>query len=639
MRIKVTSGGKTWEFAVREGGASVTVGRRGSCDIVVEDTSVSDLHVRIDKFMNVWNYTDQMSDAGTLQNGESRYSGELKDGDVLKLGNTTLTVLSLLTTNEVAKGPEPMFARQAVDAAPVFQSPVAAEPDAGVPHLRPESTKAKYDRKPRVEDKHVIDPGQPTIHSRRDEKRARKKARTNGAAARDTSWQAMIQPSKPKGTARAGPIVGIVVVIAVLAVVFGLDFVRELGLDDEQNQSTRDMVAQKEASRNAATGSTGPDKPVPPRTRLTSDEEKAYRELVLKLQNDSDTPPHERLAALDAILQEVADLGGHMVAYYVERAQTSIGLELSAQMQRRYGRDNGDIYDLQQKNDYHQAHQRLEALAVYLAQSVYHEQWAKRHDMNSYIERERPAIASRNERWIGEQCGIADEALARDAFSQAAATVDGVVLLAVLDDDIAAALGNEASLHRKASVEQDGGERPPARAAFDRRKDRLPPAPESPLLPQGENSSARSETRVRTRLLSIIQSAEFTGMSTQNHGREATVTGYDSGRVRMMVKRPILGRTAVWEYVVLQPIHAIAVGARIRLYEQLPELTQNERVATLMLCFEEGLLDDATRVACSLRNAHPEHAEHVDKLLATKLRIDVPEGGFIEKDGRLVAPE
>lgn len=639
MRLKVISGGKSWEFAVREGGASVTVGRRDSCDIVVEDPSVSELHVRIDKFMDVWNYTDQMSDAGTLHNGENRYSGELKEGDELKLGNTTLTVLSLLTTNEVAKGPEPMFVRQAADVAPVFQSPVPVAPQAPAPYSKPDATKDKYDKKPRVEDKHVIDPGQPTIHSRREEK-AGKRSRKNSAA-KDTSWQATIQPSKPKSTARGGQIAGIVVLVVVLAVVFGFDIVEELGLGDEPTQSIEDTVAEREAMRSNATRSTGigTGSPSQPRTRLTSEEEKEIRQRIESLQNDAETPPHERLAALDAILKEVEGLTGNMIAYYVERAQTNIGLELSTQMQRRYGKDNGDIYDLQQKNDYRQAHQRLEALAEYLVLSVYHEKWAKRHDMNSYIERERPALALRNERWIGEQCGIADEALQRDAYAQAASALEGLALLAVLEDEIAAALVNEATLHRKASADQDEGKRPPPRAAFDRRKDRLPPAPESPLLPQGENSSVRSESRIRSRLLSIIQSAEFEGMSTQNYGREALVTGYEGGRIRMTVKRPIPGRAATWEYIILQPIHAVSPGARVRMYEQLPELTQNDRVATLMACFDEGMLDDAARVACALRKAHPEHAEHVDKLLATKLRIEVPEGGFVEKDGKLVVPE
>lgn len=637
MRLKVTSGDKSWEFAVREGGASVTVGRREGCDIVVEDPSVSELHVRIDKFMDVWNYTDQMSDAGTLHNGESRYSGELKDGDELKLGNTTLKVLSLLTINEVAKGPEPMFVRQAADVAPVFQSPVAAAPQSPAPYSKPDATKSKYDKKPRVEDKHVIDPGQPTIHTRREDK-AGKRARKNSAA-KDTSWQATIQPTKPKSSARGGQIVGIVVLVVILGIVFGFDFVEELGLGDEPNHSVEEAVTKEGPRSSAATQGNDNVKPAPPRTRLSSAEEKVYRERIDKLEDDHETPPHERLAALDAILKEVEGLSGHMIGYYVERAQTNIGLELSAQMQRRYGKDNGDIYDLQQKNDYREAHRRLESLAAYLAESVYHEQWAKRHDMNAYIERERPAIASRNERWIGEQCGIADEALQRDAFAQAAATLEAIALLAVLDDEIAGALSNEAALHRKTSAEQDDGKRPPPRAAFDRRKDRLPPAPESPLLPQGENSSVRGESRIRSRLLSIIQGDEFKGMNTLNYGREARVTGYEGGRIRMTVKRPILGWAPVWAYVIFQPIHAVSPGARVRMYEQLPELTQNDRVATLMLCFDEGMLDDAARVACSLRKAYPENAEHVDKLLATKLRIDVPEGGFIEKDGKLVVPE
>lgn len=106
----------------------------------------------------------------------------------------------------------------------------------------------------------------------------------------------------------------------------------------------------------------------------------------------------------------------------------------------------------------------------------------------------------------------------------------------------------------------------------------------------------------------------------------------------LTVARPLPG-LAEFHYTVVRSMTDLPALTRISLYEQLPDLSQNERVGILMLCFDHGLMDEAARVACDLWKAHPDTKPALDALLATKLRIEVPDGGFIERDGRLVAPD
>ncbi len=95
MRLKVNTTGGSFEHTVPAGKSSLVVGSRASDDLRIDDPSVSGPHVRLEKMFNAWSFTDQMSDAGTLHNGEKKATGELTVGDVLTLGAATIEVLSL----------------------------------------------------------------------------------------------------------------------------------------------------------------------------------------------------------------------------------------------------------------------------------------------------------------------------------------------------------------------------------------------------------------------------------------------------------------------------------------------------------------------------------------------------------------
>jgi hypothetical protein len=68
----------------------VTIGRDAKCDIVVTDDSVSRIHARVRRENGTAIFEDGGSANGSMRNGKRVQATELRDGDLLKLGETWL---------------------------------------------------------------------------------------------------------------------------------------------------------------------------------------------------------------------------------------------------------------------------------------------------------------------------------------------------------------------------------------------------------------------------------------------------------------------------------------------------------------------------------------------------------------------
>ncbi len=66
------------------------IGSASGCDVVINDTSASGEHTTILFRDNEFLIKDNFSTNGTKINGVTIDEGKLKDGDVIKLGNTSL---------------------------------------------------------------------------------------------------------------------------------------------------------------------------------------------------------------------------------------------------------------------------------------------------------------------------------------------------------------------------------------------------------------------------------------------------------------------------------------------------------------------------------------------------------------------
>lgn len=574
MRLRIQSGGKSWEFLSREDTAYITVGRREGNDIVLpDDPAVSSMHLRIERFLQEWSFTDQMSDTGTLHNGNNSYNGELKDGDELKLGDSVIRIINLAESappaqRTVAPAPQPMRA------APTRQ-----------PQPQPIQHQPEYSSPPSMDY---------PIPAR--------------------------QPSKPPAAA-PGPRFAVFAALAIMAVgiIVAASVFSEMAPEEQpvmhREQPLESVVAE------------------PPPRDLSRD----YRDTIRELRNESTGPLHERLAAIQQVSEKAEELNDSSLTALARAATTYLKSQLSRELSQRYSIDHAEISRLRNAFQFAEAARKLADFAQLLETSPYHSEWAERSRVYKFIEDETARIATENERWTGEHFSLADKALYHNAFGDAAVILQAVQALALLDEATRNGIALEAEAHDREMHRQSSGERPPPREPFDVEKDRLPPATRSKILPQGESSSLRNEMRLRQRLTRFAADSAFAGADARHWSWPARLEKLEHGNATLRVSRALPGLDD-FSYRVTQPLTVLPALTRVSLYEQIPELSQNERVGILMLCFDHGLMDEAARVACELWKAHPDTKEAIDALLATKLRIDVPEGGFIERDGRLVLP-
>lgn len=610
MKIEIRSGSGSRVYVSRSGAAYISVGSRPDSDIVLEDPAVSPLHLKIEHFVGRWSFTDQMSDSGTRLNGESAYSGELAEGDKLTVGSSTLTVVSLVDETEAASSPSSVPDRSWQDHIAHSQPPLSTS----------------YERRP-----------EPNYNIRAQEG-------YSGQAAPSPAPAAYPQPGtfptagsrRPAQPAKAIAVAFAVIVVAVVgvAVMFlgaGSDAPTEL-----PRPVTRvgEVVPTRDAQPGKQPGGSGGNATQPRTdTRMPADVEADIKAKLDALVSAADTRvANDKLADYAQLKARAAEYKQHGLSWPLERAQTILRNQLFDEMQQRYGTDNREIYQLKEKKQFAEALRRLRSLDEYLKQSELHKDLARVSDMTTYVERELELLPQANFWFVGECFTRADDALQREDYAAAILALNELRESAEVEETVAQAVGTELAELAELATRQQNGELPAARKPFDKRKDKLPPAPVSTLLPKGDGSAYPAMNALKKRLEETWEGGKLDNVECDFFRCKATLLPKgEDWRMQLNVKRK-----GGLEYSVRYAQHQLPPGTMISLYEKL-EPTRDELLAMLLICFNEGLLDEAPRIACKLWKADESVKADLDQLLATKLKIEIPEGGFKEKDGRLVA--
>lgn len=608
MKIEIRSGSGSRIYVSRSGAAYISVGSRPDSDILLEDPAVSPLHLKIEHFVGRWSFTDQMSDSGTKLNGESAYSGELAQGDKLTVGGSTLTVVSLDEETEAV-------------------SNVSSVPDRSwqehIAHSQPPLS-ASYDRQPEP-DYNVRSQPSYTVQTQQ--------------ASAPVSQRPAFPPSgsqRPNQPGKAIAVAMAVMVVAVVgaAVAFLSAGSNAPGEDPQTSPQTRGGAPTREAQPGAQPDGTGGNTTQPRiDTRMPADVEADIKMKLDALVSNADTRgANDKLADYAELKARAAEYKQHGLSWPLERVQTILRNQLFDEMQQRYGTDNREIYQLKERKQFAEALRRLRSLDDYLKQSELHKELAKLSDMTSYVEREHELLPQANFWYVGECFTRADDALQRHDYAGAIFALNELREKTELEESVAQAIGSELTRLAELSTRQQNGELPAARKPFDKRYDKLPAAPVSTLLPKGDASAYPAMNGLKKRLEQAWKGGKLDNIECDFYGCKAALQPKgEDWRMQLNVKRQ-----GELEYSVRYAQHQLPPGTLISLYELL-EPTRDELLAMLLICFNEGLLEDAPRIACKLWKADESVKADLDQLLATKLKIEIPEGGFKEKDGRLVA--
>ncbi|KAA0217559.1 FHA domain-containing protein [bacterium] len=597
MKMEITSGGRRFNYGSRSGLLFIRVGSGPDNDIVLAgDAAVSALHAKIECFMGQWRVTDQMSDSGTRLNGEAVYSADLKAGDVLEMGGSTLRIVSLTDTMPPSTTPTPQAASRA-----------------GSPAAKPASPADRPVQPPPMPRPFVPPPV--AASSGQDRKKG-------------NPWGGLITLG----------FIGLVVLLICLPVI-----IEELSSSAPDEIWVTDEAPEVPVGPETVRPEPGAPRAKPPTSskRLTSQEEQAVRARLRALTDRANSESWEsRLESLDALVKELEGRD-HALAYLLESTRLSLANSLAIELSRRSSQDQSDIFDLASQENFREAIARLTALRAFLEENPYRMALADRAGLKDYLERTPGDLAARNEAFIGRQFLAVDGALALDDFKKAVPALEKLARDAHIDEEIRNLLQLELQSILKLQEQQAAGEWPPARAPFNKRKSKLPAAPRNSLLPDGDSSQYRFINPLRDKLVKAARAGEMKGAQTLVYGCEANLESGDGWRVTLKVSRALRREDRslkLYAYTLTEQPSNLPAATVVRLYEQIPNASRAEFLGALCYCFDNGLMDDAPRLALKLWKSDESVKADLDALLAAKLGIEIPQGGFIERDGRLVPP-
>ena len=413
-----------------------------------------------------------------------------------------------------------------------------------------------------------------------------------------------------------GMLVGCVVLIMVGAIV-APEFLRS---DDEASPEAERQQAQAEAERATA---------LDERKELEA-QLKAAIKLIAQNKN---VPAHERLDQLVA-LETAAELKGIDIKYDASRTRRVLDSALLSEVSREYQKAGSELYELRATGDFTGAMQRLADLEAWVALSEHHTAPAERYEVPKWISERQAEVLAESDRHISTVLFNADQALARGDFALAADVMIGLArgMLSDADREI---FGAERDAHVLQAAAQQEGSIPAPTPVFDRSKDRVPTANTGKLAHGGESSGRTRFGRMLSEIEDGLRKDDYVPRAFTALGREITLQSRaNSSLGRLVVKRP--HGAGHFEYEVTSRLGNLPADLRLALVEMDERPALADKMSLLVFCFDNGLHADAGRVAFQIKQAFPELADDMNTYLAGKWKAEIPEGGFPERDGRIV---
>jgi FlaG/FlaF family flagellin (archaellin) len=627
MKLDIESGGKRWQVGLPEGSLFIKVGSAADCDVKIPDAS--SMHAKFENFMGKWTVTDQMSDTGTKLNGETAYSAELKPGDLIEIGSAKIRILAgeggmprkfqstaaaavpmdappglefkTDSLQEMISKAEPVTLREATPAE--FQAAMVLE---GRATQRPEKPKAQR-------------PVEKTPQERFADELAGQPDQTNRS-------QAPVYQMQAAQAKKASPVVGVIIMGAILLCVAGI--VIETIMDESSSPNWEDNSLRSNTVPRASTAE--------PSRKLSATEERFVQAKLDRLKTSTDAW-EVRLAALDRIVDDLKKVQ-HNLDSAITGLRYTLERGLVDEMAKRSSKDQTEIYDLVENDLYGEAIKRLVALRDYAAKTTYHVKFAQTTGIKDYIAEKIPEVDARNLEFINEKLYEADSALERRDYAQARLLLTEITEKANVTEVFRTCAKVELANDVRFAQEQVDGKREAPVPVFDKRKSKLPAAPKSTLLPDGENSRWKYINALNFKLTKAANTNQLKGQFAKFVGYEAEVGEAENNQITLVYRRVMKNDKGIkQEFTITLKRRAADLPAATLLsfFEQYEKPTRDEYLGMLLFCFENGLMNEAPRMAFKLWKADESVKPDLDKLLATKLGIEVPEGGFIERNGRL----
>jgi uncharacterized protein YkwD len=577
MKLMISIDGQVNEFNPDPNLGIVTIGRAETNDVAIKnEKAASRAHATLERTIDGWKLVDQMSANGTSLNGEKVNFAFLKEGDVIQIGASRIQVLGLDPAPGASRAPA--------------RTPKRAEAPKGAAAL-PLPAKGR---------------------------RAAETA--EGEAA----------PAGPYIPPRKSPVPALVAAVVIVLVLGAGGFVLVTNMG-----GTTQPVDDQTADR-------GPESP---RQAELGDDEKAALTLASDIMA-GDTSTLEKLTELDALQARLKGKRGSKAVSDIGDMKAELVRKLNSEVTARIDTDLATVATAVTDGNFVLAMGTLDELDGWLQGDSYMDSFAKANRQR--IDRQRKDAETLNNAFIDgayqQMWRLADQMLYDEAITVCSDVLERGWF------DFAGREVYERELAKLQSLKESyvppappviEEPKEPAGSLLDRvKKDegRLPG--KNPLLPDGIRSEKALVDALQARFVAAVKDGSLKGKRFKWRGNEAQVDGVTStGRLRY-----------VYSYIDKKTGEEVPVPAStkfedvpatemLNLYDITPNLTDEDRLALVVFCYNNGFMDDAARRAFKLFQARNDWKDGIDILIASKRKINIPTGGFVEYDGTLVTPD
>jgi pSer/pThr/pTyr-binding forkhead associated (FHA) protein len=380
-----------------------------------------------------------------------------------------------------------------------------------------------------------------------------------------------------------------------------------------------------------------------PRHAELSDDEKA----ALTLARDVMAGPGEavdKMRELERIQDRLKGKRGSKALSDITDMKSELARELDRQVNTRVDQELASATLSAEEGNFALAMQKLSDLDAWLDDDAYVASMAKAHHIK--IQRKRGEIEEFNRGFLAlsfsQMWNYADQM----RYDEALAVCDDILTRAWLtaeDRDVYETERKKISALREnfvppePEVKQEEEKKPSILDKVKKDESRLPG--KNPLLPDGARSEAKMLAALQERLVAAVKDGSMKGKRFNIRGHDAQIEGLSgNGRLKYLYAyvdkktgdELVVPSSAKWEDIKPEDM--------LNLYDVTPGLTDEDRLALVIYCYEHGFTDRASQRALLLYKSRNDWKEGIDNLVASKRKIAIPEGGFVEHDGMLVTP-
>ena len=356
----------------------------------------------------------------------------------------------------------------------------------------------------------------------------------------------------------------------------------------------------------------------------------------------------ERLAALESVAAKGPAQRGSVVGTRIEELQSGLLRDLDREMGALVKNNLAAAEAFRESGDFAGAINKLEELNAYFASNKFASARAKALKLDTKVAGPRKDIGDENDRFIARKLGQSADLTKARRFDEAVAVIGEILASAWLSEEDRALYEKKAAeikaLRDKpeaAPTVSKPGEEPDILKGI-KKEDRGTLPGKNPLLPNGLESEKALITALQRKFVRAAVEKKLTSVDFTWKGDRARITGADNERLFFTQSKMMKGEDGKLEEIPVgrkEKWNAFAPGDMLQLYDRTPALEKSDRLAQVIYALDNGLTDEGSVRALLLFKEDPTLKTGIDILLATKRHILVPDGGFVEFDGRLITPD